>query len=269
MHVIFVKILVEVLFFNENFGVLIYKKTSISKSVCIFDYKFHNMKQIFFGLAICTIIFSACKKNADDEVVPVVPTGFQWPAGTSDYAPHTNGSTFTFEIVSGTPAVTDSFTYTVTKDTAIDGLTYRKLESSKPALAPTYYANYNAGVITNISYNVNFQNQVTVPKIKQTILKDNVPVSTTWADTLNVVVSGFGIPVYFANTLTQKDVVKNILGKDYSSVIYSKQVITISSPFGPSPAPTQIDNYFAKGIGLVQKDATGNNVKIKRYNIVK
>jgi hypothetical protein len=226
------------------------------------------MKQIILGITFCTIIFSACKKNKDEEIIPV-PTDFQWPAGTGDYAPHTNGSTFTFEIVSGTPAVTDSFTYMVIKDTAIDGLNYKKLESNKPALGPTYYANYNAGVITNIAYNVNFQNQVTVPKIKQTILKDNVPVLTNWADTLNVLVAGFTIPVYFANTLTQKDFVKNILGKDYSNTIYSKQAVTINNPFGPPQAPTQIDNYFAKGVGLVQKDAIGNNVKIKRYTIIK
>ncbi len=225
------------------------------------------MKQLFLSIAICTLVFSACKKNKDEEIVPA-PTGFQWPAGTGDYAPHTNGSTFTFEIVSGTPSVTDSFTYTVIKDTSIGGLNYKKLESNKPALGPTYYANYNAGVVTNISYNVNIQG-VTIPTIKQTILKDNVPVNTIFSDTLNVVVAGFSVPVYFANTIILKDVVKNILGKDYSNTIYSKQIITINSPLLPPPAPIQVDNYFAKGVGLVQKDATGNNLKIKRYNIIK
>jgi hypothetical protein len=225
------------------------------------------MKRVIWIVLFYTIIFSACKKNTDEEITPA-PTGFQWPAGTSDYAPHTNGSTFTFEIVSGTPAVTDSFTYTVTKDTAIGGFSYRKLESNKPALAPTYYANYNAGVVTNITYNLNFQGFI-IPTVKQTVLKDNVPVNSSWSELLDVTVSGITIPVSLNYTLVQKDFVKNILGKDYSNTIYSKQIITINSPIGPPPAPTQIDNYFAKGVGLVQKDATGNNVKIKRYNIVK
>jgi hypothetical protein len=228
------------------------------------------MKQIFFALAFSTIILSACKKNNDEEIVPA-PAGFQWPAGTSDYTPYTNGSTFTFEIVSGTPSVTDSFTYTVTKDTLIGGATYRKLESNKPTLGPTYYANYNAGVVTNITYNLNFQG-FTLPTVKQTVLKDNVPVNNTWTESLDVTVSGITVPVSFTYTLVQKDFVKNILSKDYASTIYAKQIIGIPANIATIlgiPANTQIDNYFAKGVGLVQKDATGNNTKIKRYNIVK
>jgi hypothetical protein len=229
------------------------------------------MKQIILAITFCAIFFTACKKNKDEEIVPVL-TGFQWPAGTSDYAPHTNGSTFTFEILSGTPAVTDSFTYTVIKDTSIGGLNYKKLESNKPALGPTYYANYNAGVVTNITLNFTIQS-FNIGTIKQTILKDNVPVNNIWSDTINVAAPIIGnVPVSFTNTIMQKDVVKNILGKDYTGTIYSKQIIGIPAAvatFLNIPASSQIDNYFAKGVGLVQKDATGNNVKIKRYNIVK
>lgn len=244
---------------------------TVNKSICIFDYKYEVMKQIMLGITFCTIIFCACKKNKDEEVVPT-PTGFQWPAGTSDYAPHTLGSTFTFEIVSGTPAVIDSFTYTVTKDTSIGGLTYKKLESNKLALAPTYYANYNAGVITNITLNFAVQG-FNIGNVKQIVLKDNVPVNSIWTDAISVPVPTFGdVPVSFTNTLIQKDYTKNILGKDYLSTIYAKQIVGIPpllAAFLNIPASYQIDNYFAKGVGLVQKDATGNNVKIKRYNIVK
>ena len=229
------------------------------------------MKQIILGITFSTIIFCACKKNKDEEVV-ATPTGFQWPAGTSDYAPHTLGSTFTFEIVSGTPSATDSFTYTVTKDTTIGGLTYRKLESNKPALGPTYYANYNAGVVTNITYNFTVQG-FSIPTVKQTVLKDNVSVNNIWSDTVNVPAPVIGnVPVSFTSTLMQKDFIKNILGKDYAGTIYAKQIVGIPAAvatFLNIPATSQIDNYFAKGVGLVQKDATSNNVKIKRYNIVK
>jgi hypothetical protein len=229
------------------------------------------MKQIFLGLSICTIIFSACKKNNDEEIIPA-PTGFQWPAGTGDYAPHTNGSTFTFEIVSGTPAVTDSFTYTVIKDTLIGGATYRKLESNKPTLGPTYYANYTGGVVTNITYNFTLQG-FSLPIVKQTVLKDNVPVNNIWSDTVLVQVPILGnVPVSFTNTVMQKDYTKTILSKDYVNTIYVKQIVGIPVAIATQfnlPATSQVDNYFAKGVGLVQKDATGNNLKIKRYNIVK
>jgi hypothetical protein len=260
-----------VLFFNVNFYSVISFNNKHKKCICIFGYKFSNMKQIMSSLALCVILFAACKKNKNEEVVPT-STGFQWPAGTGEYAPHTNGSTFTFEIVSGTPAVTDSFTYTVTKDTAIGGVTYRKLESNKPALAPTYYANYTAGVVTNIALNFTVQS-FNVGTVKQTILKDNVPLNSMWSDTINVAAPLIGnVPVSFTSTIMQKDFVKNILSKDYSGTIYAKQIIGIPAAvatFLNIPATSQIDNYFAKGVGLVQKDATGNNVKIKRYNIVK
>ncbi len=251
-------------------GLKVYNN-DVYKCVCIFGYKCNGMKQIILSIALSSLIFSACKKNTDEVIVPP-PTGFQWPAGTGEYAPHTNGSTFTFEIVSGTPSVTDSFTYNVIKDTSIGGLNYKKLESNKPALGPTYYANYNAGVVTNITYNFTVQG-FSIPVVKQTVLKDNVPVNNVWADTVNVPAPIVGnVPVSFTNTVIQKDVVKNILGKDYAGTIYAKQIVGIPqaiATFLNIPATSQIDNYFARGVGLVQKDATGNNVKIKRYNVIK
>ncbi len=227
------------------------------------------MKQIFFGLVFSMILFSGCKNNYEDVILP--DFSFQWPAGTSDYAPYTNGSTFTFESTSGTPAVIDSFTYTVTKDTLITGATYRKLESNKPALGPIFYANYNAGVVTNIAYNFSLQG-VTIPVVTQTVLKDNVPVNTTWNESLNVTASGFTVPVTFTYTIMQKDYTKTILSKDYTNTIYAKQQIGIPANIAlllNIPATTQVDNYFAKGVGLVQKDAPTTSIKIKRYNVVK
>jgi hypothetical protein len=230
------------------------------------------MKKYFLLLTVAIAVLCSCKKSKIEEPAVVA---FQWPAGTSDYAPHTLNSTFTFEIVSGTPAVTDSFTYTVVKDTTIPlggvGLPFKKLQSNKPNLGPTYYANYNNGVVTNITYNVSLGG-VNVPTIAQTILKDNVPVNATWNETITLTVSGFNVPIGFGYTIAQKDYTKNILAKDYANTIYVKQIISIDPQIAilaGIPATQQIDNYFGKGVGLLQRDAAGNNVKIKRYNIVK
>jgi hypothetical protein len=167
-----------------------------------FVYKFNNIRKLFLGFAISTIIFSSCQKSTNEEIVPTA-TSSLWPAGTGNYATNTNVSTFTFQKVSGTVSVADSFTYTVTKDTAIDDLTYRKLESNKPALVPTYYVNYNAGVITNITYGFTIQG-FTIPVVKQTVLKDNVPVNNTWSESINA-----NVPVTLNYTLVQKDFKKH------------------------------------------------------------
>ncbi len=215
----------------------------------------------------------SCKKNAIE--VPT-PTGYQWPAGTSDYAPFTNGSTFTFETTTGTPAVIDSFTYTVIKDTAISGKTFRKLQSNKPSLAATYFTNFSANVITEISYNNTFQG-VAIPPILQTVLLDNVTINTMWKDSTTVTVpyNGFNIPVpvSFNYTILQKDITKNILSKDYANTFEVKQIISIPQQYATAAnLPTnsvQLNNFYSKGIGRVQRDAQASSIKIKRYNVLK
>jgi hypothetical protein len=224
-------------------------------------------------LFLLILLFSAACKKSDDTQAPT-NTAFQWPVGTSDYAPNTIGSTFTYEVSSGTPATIDSFTYTVAKDTTIAAVKYYKLVSNKPALAPTNFINYTNGVITNVTYNFDVQGLITIPVITQTILKDNVPVNNSWNELLVISYSGIPVNLNFVYTILQKDYIKSILGKDYANTINAKQVINISLPGGfPLPAgiPSTIpvDNFFAKGVGLIQKDGNNASQKIKRYNIVK
>jgi hypothetical protein len=228
------------------------------------------MTKKFFGIIfLLVLVIASCKKNTTEET----PAGFVWPEGTGEYAPNTLGSTFTFETSTTTPVVTDSFTYTVTKDTTIDALKYKKLESNKPVLASTYYCNYNAGVRTEITYNTS-TNGISIPVIKQTVLKDNVPVTNNWVEGLNVNVPGIpvAIPVTFTYTIMQKDFTKTILGKDYANTIYVKQVASlpggIALPPG-TPSTVQVDNNFSKGVGLSQRDLPNTSIKIKRYNVIK
>ena len=230
------------------------------------------MKKVLFSFLAISVILFSCDKE-DNNVTPPPPApAFQWPAGTNEYAPHTMGSTFTFESAAGTPVVIDSFTYTVVKDTTINALPFKKLTSNKPALGPTFFANYNAGVVTNISYNIDFQGLATIPVVSQTILKDNVAVNTTWAEMQNITVSGFTIPVTFSYTLMQKDYTKVVLAKDYANTIEVKQVISIPAQIAVLagiPASNTVNNYFAKGAGLIERTGVGNSVKIKRYTVVK
>jgi hypothetical protein len=213
------------------------------------------MKQVIWGLLVMVLVFLSCKKD-DEDVPPPPPAGFQWPAGTGEYAPNTSGSTFVYQIESGTPVTIDSFTYTVVKDTTINGLT----------------CNYNAGIRTEITYNYDFQG-VTIPVLTQTVLKDNVPVTNSWNESLNVTVSGFQIPVTFTYTIMQKDFIKNILGKDYAATIAVKQVASIPSiiatQLGLPFSSIQVDNFFSKGAGLVQREAPNTIIKMKRFNVIK
>ncbi len=224
-------------------------------------------KLLFITLSFC-LIFASCKKKTDE-----TPAGFQWLEGTGPYAPYTLGSTFVYETQATTPVAIDSFTYTVTKDTTIDGAKYKKIESNKPALASGFYCNYSNGIRTEITYNSAIAG-INIPTIKQIVLKDNVAVSSNWMETLNVTVPTFplAIPVTFNYTVQQKDYTKNILSKDYAKTIFVKQVASLPSgiPLPPgTPSSITVDNFFADGFGIVERDLPNTAIKLKRANVIK
>lgn len=227
------------------------------------------MKILLLLTAVTVFASASCKKKKTDET----PSAYQWPAGTGPYAPYTVGSTFTYENQTTAPATTDSFTYTVTKDTTIESMPYKKVESNKPLLASTFYCNYNNGLRTEITYNSNFGG-IAIPTIKQVVLKDNVAANVTWSEVLSVTIPTIPIPipVTFNYTLVQKDFTKNILGKDYTKTIQVKQVASVPAglplPAG-IPSSITIDTYYASEFGIVQKDLPNTNFKIKRANVIK
>jgi hypothetical protein len=219
-------------------------------------------------------LFSCKKKNTS-------PAAFQWPNGTGEYAPYTLGSTFVYESTTTAPAATDSFTYTVTKDTTIEGLSFKKLESNKPNLASTFFCNINGGIRTEITYNTTFSG-INVPIIKLETLKESVAASGTWSGSFNVTVPAnppaipipIPLTISVAYTLMQKDFTKNILAKDYVNTFHVKQIASLPASvigFLPpgTPSSFQIENYFSKGVGLAQRDGPNASIKIKRYNVVK
>jgi hypothetical protein len=236
-----------------------------------------TMKKILFYSLLSMLVFSACQKEM---TAPEPPIAFQWPQGTSDFAPYTIGSSFMYEYTSISPAVNDSFTLTVTKDTTINNLKYYKLTSSRPELSPSYFVNYNNGNITEITYNLNFLGFITVDSISENTLKENNTVNTTWNDDdVNLLyattVGPIPVNVNFMHTLLQKNFVKEVLTKSYPNTIAVKEIVNINLPPGfpfPSGAPSSIqyDNFYAKEVGLVQRNTSiGTTQKLKYSNVIK
>jgi hypothetical protein len=227
------------------------------------------MKQLFLYSLLSGLFFSCTDYDVRN-------TSFVWPTGTSDYAPYTVGSTFTYELTDPIAKV-DSFTLTVAKDTVINGLKFYKLESNKPALSPTYFANYNNGDLTEITYNLNYLGLgiISVPKVTETTLKLNNIVNDTWIENLIVNFAGFDLSVIFTHTLLNKYYTKTVLNKDFTNTIAVKQLISTVIPPGFSWPPTvptksQFDNFYAEGAGLIQRDISdGSSQKLKHFNIVK
>jgi hypothetical protein len=231
------------------------------------------MRFLFF-IAVILILVSCKKKKSE------TTTSFQWPDGTGEYAPYTMGSTFTFETNSATGI--DSFTYTVKKDTVIDGLKCMKLESNKPLLASNLFVNYGNGVRTEFSINGNFNGIALPSPLKQEVLKEATAINGTWSSVVNINVPAMPptipipltIPVNFNYTMMQKDIVKNILSKDYSGTYAVKLIGSLPAniaallPAG-TPSSMQVDAFYSKGVGLSQRVTTANTASIKRYNVIK
>lgn len=216
-------------------------------------------------MAVLCVLLSCKKKN--DDVVPV----FVWPDGTGEYAPYTYGSTFVYEVRTNSPASIDSFTYTVAKDTLIDGLKFYKLQSSKPNLAGHLYCRYANGVRTEINYDSELAGGLNMPAIKATVLKINEAVNATWNNTLNITIPGLPnpVPVTFAYTLLQKGITKNVLQKDYPETLEVKSVTSITGILGMPPISFTANNFYGKNQGLVQQEDSDGSIKLKRSNIIK
>ncbi len=240
------------------------------------------MKQIFLYSFLLLIVLTSCQK----EVEPIINFESPWPEGTSDYAPYTVGSTFTYELKTTNPAKTDSFNLTVSKDTIINGLKYYKLVSNKTGLQPTYFVNDNNGNLTEITYNLDYLNlgAIIVPSVLETTLKENLSVNDTWSESMPVYFPvsptlNADITVTFAHTILQKNFTKRVLDIDYTNTINVNEIITSVAPLWfiwpiGVPQTSQFDNFYAKGAGLVKRDVySGGTLKstqnLKSFNIVK
>jgi hypothetical protein len=243
------------------------------------------MKQIFLYCFLLMVVLTSCQK----EFEPIINFQPPWPEGTSDYAPYTVGSTFTYESVDLAAQTTDEFTYTVAKDTIINdilinnvltnNLKFYKLVSNKPNLgpSPTYYVNYHNGYLTEYTLNLNFLGALTIPVLSENTFRFNEPVNATWNEILPpLTFSGIPVLVDFNYTVVQKDYTKSVLTNNFANTTYVKEVTNIRLGGGiPLPAgipdTIQYDNYYAKGIGLVERDiyTLGTTQKLKSFGIVR
>lgn len=222
------------------------------------------MKKMFYCMAMLCLVLS-CKKESSNAVVP-----FVWPEGTGEYAPYTTGSTFVYEVRDSSPASIDSFTYTVIKDTLIDGLKFRKLKSSKTDLADHLYCHYANGVRTEISYRDDLTSSGIIT-IKNIVLKADTVINTSWNNQINLVFPGppFNIPMKFTYTLVQKGFTKNVLQKDYPATVEMRNVISIGGSTGLPPYSDTTKCFYSKGHGLIMEAYESGSIKLKRSNIVK
>jgi hypothetical protein len=223
------------------------------------------MKNILFLALLASLLMAG---NCKDTVTPPAPP----QEGTGDYAPYTLGSTFVYES-SGAGMPTEEITLTVSADSMVDGLVYKKLTSNKPTVFPSRFVNYTNGVQREAQFNLNLGGNV-VPKLILTNLKINEAVNANWTEpqTFNFSMIPFPITVNFVHTLMAKGATRQVLTTNHTNVIEMKTIGTAVIPAGIMVPPGVVtsftfNNYYAKGVGLVERINPNQTLKLKSYSI--
>jgi hypothetical protein len=215
-------------------------------------------KNYFWPLALIGgLILWACKKEKSREGEPPGT-----PPSTCGYAPYTNGSTYNYETVRGTSTDTTYFTVTVTGDSTINGLTYKKLASD----TATTYDRCDNGVYTQMVKGLSYMGY-TADSVTSVYLKDNVPAGSSWSDTVTVREGGVNLNVYLTYTIIQKGINKRVFDLDYTEVIAVRLSASAKVLGQTIPLGTMATNYYAKDIGLIQVDQAEDTTRLKSYNI--
>ncbi|NLU96358.1 hypothetical protein [Chitinophaga sp. Ak27] len=207
-------------------------------------------------LAAVTLLF-ACSKEMSRE-----GDNSQPPAGNCDYAPYTNGSSFSYVNVNSAKDTTH-YTLTVSGDTTINGNVYKKIGNDSVFTCSAC----NTGIYTQVASILTFQGYK-ADDLKLTYLKDNVPAGTSWQDTISVTNGGISTSGIIQFTVTQKGITKAVNGKDYAEVIAVRMDAFALVLGNAVPVGTLSTSYYGKGIGLIEADQEQDTTRIVSYTLM-
>jgi hypothetical protein len=198
----------------------LYTSRHIEPTTYLYLNPYNQMKKILLPLLLL-VAYSQCKKSGDDPVI-------------IDYLPLTVGTNWTY-ISNG---VTSKLTVT-SKDTVALGRTYKVVSNNNGA-------NQYHGKSGNEYFRFATFQGFLPNGVEELYLKSDHNVNGTWQFTVNVMISGFPVPVTAKYTITEKGIAKTVQGKNYTDVV--KVVLALSSPLGNAGGG---DFYYAKGIGMI------------------
>lgn len=219
------------------------------------------MAQKYFWLLAVSggLLLWACKKEVSRESAAPPPV-----ASTCSYAPYTAGSTYDFvNTNSSNPLDSNFFTVTVTGDSTINGLTFRKLTSDT---ATTYDRCDGKGNYYQMVKGISFEGY-SADSVVTLYLKDNVNAGASWNDTATVKKGTDEQKVMLTYTVTQKGVQKTVAGLDFTNVITVTLSASVKFLGTTIPLGVIATNYYAEGIGLIEIDQQDDTTRLLKYNI--
>lgn len=213
--------------------------------------------RVRYGTSSCTFLL---KIDTASGVVVVPPTG--------DYFPLTTNSNWSYNYYDQSGAMTDSVYVRSTgtfKTLGTNAFNIFVNTYSTPPTDSSFYRKSNG-----IYYRgIDLDDYVGAGGVQQTqMLKDNVPVSSTWTDTYsNITVPGFPIPITIKidYTISAKAVAATVGSLSFADVIKVQSVVSAGVPGAFTPQ-YNIETWFAKGTGLIYQKIIDNTATTTTFD---
>jgi|GEM_PF-822637 hypothetical protein len=174
------------------------------------------------------------------------------------YMPTCEGSTYTYvDSVSNSGSQVRNADYLSVADTMIGGIDYRRI------ITPGGYGYYNCSGGTTIFLEYN-----EVPTIdgghvpvafKHIVLEANAAIGASWSSNL---ANSYGQNFSYVYYIAEKGITRTVLDSVYSQVIHVSTAIHLISGGANTIIGTE-DFYYARNIGLIERDSLDYNGAIK------
>lgn len=177
--------------------------------------------------------------------------GVELKASAAAYQPFSANSYWKYRVVIGSKV--DTTTTTMTANTAtFNNKIYHTVTS-----ASTAYAGVQTGYMYADNHNYSIRATTLINGITVDIVYLN-DAATTWTN--KITDSGFinGVPAQIIGTLVDANISKTVSGKTYNNVIHTKVDLQYNLTGTGFSSVTVYDYYIAKGIGIIENDATIN-----------
>lgn len=203
-------------------------------------------KNILTLIAIATVMFSACKKDHNDN------PGGGTPGTSESYQPVTKGSKWSYRNESTVIPGLHTTSAAVEVDTlenimtdvtkVVNGKTYHKMSSTTGGESEDNYF----AVSNHIYYNLN-TDELVDGEVELPYLNDQAAVNTVWTTAIEVPNAP---KAQVKSTVVEKGITKSILGKNYSNVIHTMVELQIFEDANYVTFAT-VDYYVARGVGVI------------------
>lgn len=204
-------------------------------------------------LAAAVLAFSACKKEKSEER--------PYKGNVCDYAPYTNGSSFTFYNISSTGDTT-IYTLEGKGDSLLNGQAWAVLQEQIGGDKTLFRCgNGDYEQLADFSF---------IPggpadPVRSIYLRESVNLGGSWTETILVDLPVIGkVNLTLTNTIMQKGTSKTVLGQRFENVIGVRTDFSVPPIL---PAETLVTRYYAKGVGMIQADTDQDTAVIFSYSI--